>query len=220
METKIKQCNNCKKKFELEKLKEVILKEKQEKVFYCLDCYNNICDKCKKINNNLFQVEKNKYCIDCYKEFVYDREMEELKEVLKEEFKGRGSQGGLLLHAKEILYSNFDITPKDIIMTIKYIKEIKKEKLESGLSSVSFYLEEALRFYDELEIIRKENEKRIEIMKENLKKVSQKIKEEEKEREELKGKKIYKKPPIYGLIDMESALEGGEKFKKESLHDG
>lgn len=200
---KLKKCKNCEKKFDIKVLKEVITKG-EEKFFYCEKCYEKVCDKCKEVFEELFQLEKNKYCGNCHREIIHNKEMVDLKKFLKENFTTKGIQGILVSQARKILLTNYDITPKDVITTINYMQNIKKIDLEDSLVLVPNFITEALDFEKELERLRIVNGKKVEELQ-RLLELQKLTKQEEKENKEKETKPI-KPPHFYGLIDMKTFI--------------
>ena len=190
MEEIVEKCSSCGQSFDFNSLKEVI--KDYEKFFYCSTCYVKICDKCKHVAKELFHFKNNKFCEYCYEDIKYAEEEQELKEFLLTIPTEKGGHGNLFFQAKKILKENLDISPKDIITTIKYITDIMEIKMVDGLSLVPSFLRESIAFEREKEKGKIKNQEAITALRE-----IREGKEEEK-----------KDPPIKIEKDVDSATYG------------
>ena len=137
-------CKNCNQEF---------INTTKTKPLYCPECKKKSCSVCKKIVEETKTYNRKRFCLTCYKKVEKEAQKEDLFEYMCQVFSYEEVPLGIKRQINNMMSESKTLTYEDIKETIKYIIEIKNEKLEKGLSAVPYYIEEMKKFKAELEAI-------------------------------------------------------------------
>lgn len=172
-------CKNCKQEF---------INTTKTKPLLCPECKKKSCSICKKVVEETKTYNRKRFCLTCYKKVEKEAQKEDLFEYMCQVFRYEEVPLVIKRQINSMMSESKTLTYLDIKETLKFIIEVKKEKLEKGVAAIPYYIEEMKKFKAELAEIAANTKEAF------------RVKKEEKKYIKVVGEKVRPKE-FYGLED-------------------